>query len=113
MATTLKYTQDDLQKAVKAVKEDGVSFGDASRLYHVPRATIHNYCKDTVVVKKKRGPVPVLTTDEEGTLENWLLDLARRGYPVTYDGLLDQVQKILRVDGRETSFTEERHLMAF
>ena len=43
------YSEDDLQKAVKAVKEDGISFGDARKIYKVPRGTIHKYSKLSVV----------------------------------------------------------------
>ena len=47
------YSEDYLQKAVNAIKEDGISFGDAKKMYKVLRGTIHKYSKLSVVKKQK------------------------------------------------------------
>ena len=87
------YTEEKLRAAVKAVNEDGISYGDASKLFNIPKPTIHKYSKETIVVKPVPGRAPVLTPDEEGALEKWCLDLAELVFPRTDRDLLNQVEK--------------------
>ena len=49
-----------------------------------------------------------MNEDEEDVLRVWCIELCRRGFPVTDDDLMDQVQKIVIADGRETPFTDVR-----
>ena len=99
------YTEEKLRAAVKAVDEDGISYGDAAKLFNIPKPTIHKYSKETIVMKPVPGRAPVLTPDEEGALEKWCLDLAELGFPRTDQDLLNQVEKIIKADGRETTFS--------
>ena len=102
------YSEEDLQKAVNAIKEDGISFGDGEKIYKVPRGTIHKYSKLSTVKIQKPGPDPVMTEDEEDVIKVWCLELSKRGFPVTDDDLLNQVQRIVIADGRETPFKDGR-----
>ena len=45
------YTEEKLRAAVKAVNEDGISYGDASKLFNIPKPNSHKYFKETIVVK--------------------------------------------------------------
>ena len=47
-----------------------------------------------------------MNEDEEDVLRVWCIELCRRGFPVTDDDLMDQVQKIVIADGRETPFRD-------
>ena len=49
-----------------------------------------------------------MNEDEEDVLRVWCIELCRRGFPVTDDDLMDQVQKIVIADGRETPFRDGR-----
>ena len=103
-----QYSNENLQKAVQAINEDNISLGDASKIYQVPKSTLHKYIKFTVVVKQRPEPDPILTEDEEEGLQAWCFELAKRGFPVTNEDLLDEVQKIILADGRSTPFKDGR-----
>lgn len=61
-----KYKEEDLIKAVEAVKK-GMPFKTAAREHNVPRATIQWRCSDKFT-KVTRDPSPILSDDEERTL---------------------------------------------
>ena len=71
------YTEEKMRAAVRAVNEDGVSYGEASKNFNIPKPTIHKYSKETIVVKPVPGRAPVLTPEED----MWCLDLAELGFP--------------------------------
>ena len=49
MSTT--YSEETLKEAVRLVKEEGWSYGEATRATGVPKSTIFNYTKSAVVSK--------------------------------------------------------------
>ena len=75
-----KYTEDNLKKAVSAVREDGLSFGDAAKIFNIPKATIYKKSLSTIVKKMKPGPAAVLTEDGEKLFENHCIYLAEVGF---------------------------------
>ena len=52
------------------------------------------------------GHCTVLTTAEEILLETWILELARKGFPVTKNMLCTAVKHILGKDGRTNHFKD-------
>ena len=63
----VSYTDEDLNRAVRLVKEDHYSLNNASQLTGVLRETIR-WCKDEAALPCRRGSgriTPVLTQDEE------------------------------------------------
>ena len=86
------------------VQEEGWSYGEAQKATGVPKTTIYNYNKSAVISKKRKGRDTVLTREEELCLVEWCTNLAKVGFPVTDDDLLDQVQKLLNKDKRKTTF---------
>ncbi|KAJ8943920.1 hypothetical protein NQ314_009584 [Rhamnusium bicolor] len=50
------------------------------------------------------GPQTELTENEETVLENWILAMASKGFPVHKNNLILSVQKILRNSGRELRY---------
>lgn len=57
---------------------------------------------------KKMGPATVLTAAEEMKLEEWLIAVARKGFPVHRSILLDTVNKCLDDKERDTIFKDNR-----
>ena len=85
-----------------------MSYGRAAEMFQVPKATIHKKSLKSIVTKEKPGKATVLTADEETTLVELLTALAARGFPRSEDFVLDEVQKILKADGRENRFVDCR-----
>ena len=63
---------------------------------------------DDAVDIKKQGVKPILHPEEETLLVSYLVEADKRGFPRNSESLLDQVQKIILKDGRETPFTNGR-----
>ena len=90
------------------VQEEGWSYGEAQKATGVPKTTIYNYSKSSVITKKRKGRDTVLTTEEELCLVEWCKKLSKVGFPVTDEELIDQVRKLLTKDGRENPFVNSR-----
>ena len=70
-------SEETLREAVRLVQDEGYSYGDVFKLTGVPKTTLFKYAKSTVVIKKKQGPVTILTKDEELCLVEWATKLVR------------------------------------
>jgi len=65
--------------------------------------TLQDLKKGLYEPESRPGSASFLTPTEE-LLEEWLIELARRGIPVNKDYLLNRVKKILNNDPRQYSF---------
>lgn len=99
-ASMVEYTQEDLENAIVAHFEHGLSVRDAASLYGVPKSTLSDKLKIDQPLKLKRGRRSYLTFDEEKILVNWATDLLNRGFPRTISDLQGEVQCIINADGR-------------
>lgn len=98
-----KYSNDQLLKAIEAVKNGLTQFA-AAKMYGVPRSTLHNKISGKSLVGKKSGPGTVLSTKEEQCIEKWVICLAERGFPVVKRQLLRSIQLYLNTNKRNTPF---------
>ena len=103
-----QYSQEDLTRAVSAAQFGYLSVREASTLFSVPKSTIQDKIKGSVVVKKRVGPKTELTQDEELGLVAWIELCQRRGFPRPDQALLHEVQKIIEEDGRENRFVNNK-----
>ena len=87
-------------------QEEGWSYGEAQKATGVPKTTIHTYFKTSVINKQRTGRKTTLTNEEELCLVEWWIKLSKVGFPVTDDDMLDQVQKLLKKDGRRENQTK-------
>lgn len=78
-----KWTKEDLQNAVAAVKEGGMSRQGASKTFSIPRRTLSRYVDKNENKKSAMGRKPVLTADQERELSSRIIRLAEVGYPLT------------------------------
>ncbi|KAI4460722.1 hypothetical protein MML48_5g00012127 [Holotrichia oblita] len=100
-----QYNEENLENAIKAVRENGTSKKSA-RQFGIPRSTLIRKLAENVPLYRKMGPQTVLSTIEEQLLENWILAMARKGFPVDKNNLLLTVQTIIKEAGRDTSFKD-------
>ena len=59
------YSEEDLIKAVDAVKFGNLSLWKASKIYNIPQATLFKKKNAVFVEIERKGPCTVLTADEE------------------------------------------------
>lgn len=103
-----KYSEDALSEALKKIREEKWAIRKASREFGIPRGTLQDRIHGRVIEKPRRmGPETILKAAEEQTLVNWLINLAKCGFPQKPTDLLNTVQKIIRDDKRKNPFKDE------
>lgn len=78
-----------------------MGYGEACRFYGVPLATVHDGLSGKVAIDKKPkvGPNPVLGEEGEEKLTKSVLDMAKCGFIIRKQGLLESVSKIIAKTG--------------
>lgn len=107
MAPKFQYTEAALLAAVEACN-NGEAAATAAKTYGIPRTTLLDKLKGRTPLARKMGPRTILTSEEELDLEIWILELAKRGFLVTKEQLIDSVAKLIVELKRPNSFTEGR-----
>lgn len=81
---------------------------EACRVYGVPKTTVHDRLSAKVAANKKPkvGPDPVLGVEGEERLKNWILEMAKCGFPIYKKDLLESVSKIIRDTGLKNPFKD-------
>lgn len=102
------YTPESLQKALKAVIKEKLSYREAAKLHGVPLTTVYKAVKNPDYAPRSPGPPTVLTTQEELEVVNWILYRAERGFPVSKIELLDSVQAYVVALKKKTPFSGGR-----
>ena len=77
------WKDDDMVKAMKALKDDGVSLRSAAINFNVPRKTLEDSVKGKTQHGVKPGPRTVLTMEEEDSLVLYLVYMSKCGFPLT------------------------------
>ena len=108
MAPRFNYTEDDMAKAIQLVNEGSCSIYQAAKMCKVPRSTLDDKVKGKVPLKRKMGPPSILTAEEERNLVIWILELSRRGWPITKEQLLENVQCLIRELKRTNTFINDK-----
>lgn len=76
MPVKFNYTEEAMQKALKAVAE-GMSVNKVAKTFVVPRTTLLYKHTGKTPIERKMGPQSILTKDEENVLENWIICLGK------------------------------------
>lgn len=106
-----QYSPTKIQLALNAVKDGSLNVLQASKMYKVPRSTLRNKLSgkspDSV---HQVGPKAVLGEETEAKLVNWILTVAKMGFPINKLMLLDTVEKIVTSakDSISTPFIDGR-----
>lgn len=100
------YPLELVEEAIRA-KEAGLSYREVESKYGVPKSTIefklkHPGHRDTC------GPATILRENEEQSLEKWILELARKGFPRKKEDIQSSVQRFLRDNPRANPFNNNR-----
>jgi hypothetical protein len=78
-----KYIVEDLERAVSAVKDGGISIREAERVYSVPFDTIRRRVNGSVDMDCRRlGPKPELGVELEKELYEAVIELQKIGHGI-------------------------------
>ncbi|KAJ8938287.1 hypothetical protein NQ314_011539 [Rhamnusium bicolor] len=99
-----QYSDENLQKAIEAVR-NGAKIRETCRNYAIPRGTLQDRLQGRVPNKARQmGPDPYLSLENENKIVQWILQLAKCGFPIKKQELISTVQKIVLVEKIKTPF---------
>lgn len=101
----LKVNKADLKAAIAAVQGKTMSLRGAAKHYKMPHTTLYRHVSGTYNFV---GPPTELTAEEETKIATWVIDVSKRGFPLTTSELKDAVQMYLNKCNRCTKFTDNR-----
>lgn len=105
----IKYTQNAVDAALRYIRDKKMSIRKVCKMYNIPRSTIQDRLAGRTTDKiKKPGPDPILTCKVEKELVEWLIDIAKCGFPIKKSNLLDTVEKIIKDSGKQSRFKDNR-----
>lgn len=74
-----QYTKEALDEALGKINTKTMSLRAVAKRYNIPRATLQFKLKNPTS-KSQFGPTPYLTSEEENTIEEWLVKMARKAF---------------------------------
>ncbi|KAG5859281.1 hypothetical protein JTB14_034592 [Gonioctena quinquepunctata] len=102
-----KYDESLIEKALREMKTNGSSYRKVAEKYGIPKSTIE-LKKKHPGYKSTFGPSPVLTPGEEDNLVQWILEMAKKGFPCKKEDILQSVQKFVLAVPRDYPFKHNR-----
>lgn len=95
----------NMKAAIAAVHGKRMSMRQAAKSYNIPQATLHRHSSGKYVFT---GQPTVLTAEEENQIAAWVIDISKRGFPISPTELKDTVQLYLNKGERTTIFKDNR-----
>lgn len=99
-----KYSEGQMETAIEAVRSRRLKLNQAAREYNIPKGTLSKKVRGLTIEGRRMGPVPVLTKQEEKTLEDWIVGKAKIGFPMH----IDYVKEVMKDTDRENPFKDDR-----
>lgn len=99
-----KYTEGDLQNAIRAIN-NGSSVYKASRVYNIPETTLRDK-RDKKYFGDRPGRKTILTKSEETKIVDWIHCLGKQGFPVSKEQLKQGVAKLVENLDRPNTFKD-------
>ena len=103
-AKKAKYSQENLTKAVDAVKSRQMSVRKAAAWYHVPKSTIQDQVSGKVAPGAKAGAQPVFPKEVEDCISAKIKEAAQSGFGVSRMQLAAKAAQIARQMRIKTPF---------
>lgn len=100
----LKYSHENMEKALQDIREKKISINQAAKLYNVPKTTVLDTLKEKYKNPGNIGGPTILTNSEEMLLVKWIIELGEVGFPITKTQLLESVCKLINNLGRKNPF---------
>ncbi|XP_058448669.1 uncharacterized protein LOC131428641 [Malaya genurostris] len=89
-----RYTEEGVQKCLNLIRS-GISFRSACIRFGIPRSTIKFRMSKNYKQQIRSGPPTAFRSEQETELVNWILKMARKGFPVTKYRLINSVMNYL------------------
>ncbi|KAK9688121.1 hypothetical protein QE152_g35770 [Popillia japonica] len=106
------YTEEAINNAIEDVLR-GTPVATAAKKHSVPRATHSNKAIVKTPRYRRMGPESILKKDEEDLFVDWIVTIAKVGFPITRPELLDSVQQLIQELQRENPFSGNRPVTTY
>ena len=93
--------------AVKAVREAGMPYREASRNFRVPVETVRRRVIGTAEMDARPGPSTVLARKEEDLLAKYVIDMADMGFGLSREDIMRMAFIIAERTGKSHTFKDE------
>ncbi|XP_063931160.1 uncharacterized protein LOC135143212 [Zophobas morio] len=103
--TFFNYQEEDVFKAIDEISK-GAKIRETCRKYNIPHTTVINKMKLKYPVQRKMGPPTMLTKEEESLLKSSIIAMAKKGFPVNKEMVVDTVKKIITEENRPSPFKQ-------
>lgn len=105
--TRFRYEEAAMERALQDM-DKGMGLREAARKHSVPRSTLHGKRTGIYPLQRKMGPQSYLTQDEEKRLVDWMISMAKAGFPVSKEDLQNSVKRLVAELDRDVPFTDGR-----
>lgn len=104
-----QYSEEELDKALSAISY-GIPVSRVAREFQIPRTTLRNKFsgKSPRGLKRHGGYHSLLGKETEETIAQWIVQSANQGFPVSREGLLTTVEKLVTDSPDVVGFKEKR-----
>ena len=88
-----------IEKAMAAVKDQGLTVQRAAEEYAIPKSTLHDRVSGRVLAGVRSGPPKYLTDEEEEELERYLTHCSSVGFGRSWQQVIQLVQEVVTRKG--------------
>ncbi|KAJ8946673.1 hypothetical protein NQ318_019988 [Aromia moschata] len=108
----LSYSAEDLQNAIRAIKNDGKKIREAARTFNIPESTLRKYKSrpEDLHQLPRLGRQPVFRKETENELREYILILAKLFFGLTPKGLKRLVFRYVEANNIRHNFNREEGL---
>lgn len=104
--TAPKYDEVAISRCMELVTSKQKSLYAACKAYGIPQSTVRYRLSGKWTTKVRKGPLTVLTDDEERKLVQYLVTMEKKGFPVVKELLLHKVKTFCDANSRPNPFTD-------
>uniref|UniRef100_A0A182PX43 HTH CENPB-type domain-containing protein n=1 Tax=Anopheles epiroticus TaxID=199890 RepID=A0A182PX43_9DIPT len=105
---TKNYDENAIRACIQLIESSNVRLTEACRRYKVPRTTIQYRLSSRWQMGTTNGPKSFLTFEEEKQITLWIIEMQRRGFPVTRQHLLRKIADYVRLNSKTTPFKDNQ-----
>ena len=102
-----QYSREALEKAIKAVKEHGMTCSGAAKDFGVPRKTLSDHVSGRSTLTRKAGRECNIPIDIENAIVDKVIMAGRAGFPTTKSQFLLKVSTVVKRLGLKTQFKDD------
>lgn len=102
-----KYSQDELNNALNAIRADRITVKRASILYNIPRTTLRDHLKGRRGIKSKSfGRSTDISFQEEKKIADGIKAMEKWGFGLSRAEVLEKVGEYVRLNKQKTRFKD-------